>query len=337
MDARVTLRVKPVPNMLKRDIVDAIGDTPLVDVSVLSPVAGVRIYAKLEGSNPSGSVKDRVARFMIEAAERDGLLKPGDTIIEPTSGNTGVSLAMIARARGYNLKVVMPAGVTQERIDLLIAYGAEIIFSDADKGTNEAIIVAKQIAADNPDYYFPYQYGNEANPRAHFETTGPEIIRDLPEIDIFIGGLGTGGTLMGNGKALRLHNPNVKIVAVAPPPDDVIQGLRSIEHGFIPEILDLDKLDARILVESEDSFFWTQQLMERCGIFAGISSGAAIACARKMADKIGDGTIEIPGRAAGEANIVALLPDGGWKYMSTQLWTKTFKEIESEVGGKIWW
>ena len=333
----MTLRVKPVPNMLKRDIVDAIGDTPLVDVSVLSPVAGVRIYAKLEGSNPSGSVKDRVARFMIEAAERDGLIKPGDTIIEPTSGNTGVSLAMIARARGYNLKVVMPAGVTQERIDLLIAYGAEIIFSDADKGTNEAIIVAKQIAADNPDYYFPYQYGNEANPRAHFETTGPEIIRDLPEIDIFIGGLGTGGTLMGNGKALRLHNPNIKIVAVAPPPDDVIQGLRSIEHGFIPEILDLDKLDARILVESEDSFFWTQQLMEQCGIFAGISSGAAIACARKMADKIGDGTIEIPGRAAGEANIVALLPDGGWKYMSTQLWTKTFKEIESEVGGKIWW
>ena len=274
---------------------------------------------------------------MVEAAERNGLLKPGDTIIEPTSGNTGVSLAMIARARGYNLKVVMPAGVTQERIDLLIAYGAEIIFSDADKGTNEAIIVAKQIAADNPDYYFPYQYGNEANPRAHFETTGPEIIRDLPEIDIFIGGLGTGGTLMGNGKALRLHNPNVKIVAVAPPPDDVIQGLRSIEHGFIPEILDLDKLDARILVESEDSFFWTQQLMEQCGIFAGISSGAAIACARKMADKIGDGTIEIPGQAAGEANIVALLPDGGWKYMSTQLWTKSFKEIETEVGGKIWW
>jgi|Marorgknorr_s2lv_1036017.scaffolds.fasta_scaffold23616_2 cysteine synthase len=337
MDARVTLRVKPVPNMLKRDIVDAIGDTPLVDVSVLSPVEGVRIYAKLEGSNPSGSVKDRVAKFMVEAAERNGLLKPGDTIIEPTSGNTGVSLAMIARARGYNLKVVMPAGVTQERIDLLIAYGAEIIFSDADKGTNEAIIVAKQIAADNPDYYFPYQYGNEANPRAHFETTGPEIIRDLPEIDIFIGGLGTGGTLMGNGKALRLHNPNVKIVAVAPPPDDVIQGLRSIEHGFIPEILDLDKLDARILVESEDSFFWTQQLMEQCGIFAGISSGAAIACARKMADKIGDGTIEIPGQAAGEANIVALLPDGGWKYMSTQLWTKSFKEIETEVGGKIWW
>ena len=333
----MTLRVKPVPNMLKRDIVDAIGDTPLVDVSVLSPVEGVRIYAKLEGSNPSGSVKDRVAKFMVEAAERNGLLKPGDTIIEPTSGNTGVSLAMIARARGYNLKVVMPAGVTQERIDLLIAYGAEIIFSDADKGTNEAIIVAKQIAADNPDYYFPYQYGNEANPRAHFETTGPEIIRDLPEIDIFIGGLGTGGTLMGNGKALRLHNPNVKIVAVAPPPDDVIQGLRSIEHGFIPEILDLDKLDARILVESEDSFFWTQQLMEQCGIFAGISSGAAIACARKMADKIGDGTIEIPGQAAGEANIVALLPDGGWKYMSTQLWTKTFKEIEAEVGGKIWW
>ncbi|MFP6595126.1 MAG: cysteine synthase family protein [Dehalococcoidia bacterium] len=333
----MNLRVKPVPDMLKRDIVDAIGDTPLVDVSVLSPVEGVRIYAKLEGSNPSGSVKDRVAKYMIEAAERDGLLKPGDTIIEPTSGNTGVSLAMIARARGYNLKVVMPAGVTQERIDLLIAYGAEIIFSDADKGTNEAIIVAKQIAADNPDYYFPYQYGNEANTRAHFETTGPEIIRDLPEIDIFIGGLGTGGTLMGNGKALRLHNPNVKIVAVAPPPDDVIQGLRSIEHGFIPEILDLDQLDARILIESEDSFFWTQQLMERCGIFAGISSGAVIACARKMADKIGDGTIEIPGRAVGEANIVALLPDGGWKYMSTQLWTKTFKEIESEVGGKIWW
>jgi len=333
----VTLRVKPVPNMLKRDIVDAIGDTPLVDVSVLSPVEGVRIYAKLEGSNPSGSVKDRVAKFMIEAAERDGLLKAGDTIIEPTSGNTGVSLAMISRARGYNLKVVMPAGVTQERIDLLAAYGAEIIFSDADKGTNEAIIVAKQVAADNPDYFFPYQYGNEANPRAHFETTGPEIIRDLPEVDVFVGGLGTGGTLMGNGRALRMHNPNIKIVAVAPPPDDVIQGLRSIEHGFIPEILDLDKLDARILIESEDSFFWTQQLMEQCGIFAGISSGAAVACARKIAEKVGDGSIQIPGRGEGRANVVALLPDGGWKYMSTNLWTKTFKEIEAEVGGKIWW
>ncbi len=320
-----TLRRKPVPDMLKRDVLDAIGDTPLVDVSVFSPIPDVRIYAKLEGANPSGSVKDRVAKYMIEDAERDGLLKPGDTIIEPTSGNTGISLAMIARVRGYKLKAVMPASVSPERIHLLEAYGAEIIFSDADKGTNEAILVARQIAEENPSFFMPYQYGNDANPRAHFETTGPEIIRDLPDTDVFIAGLGTGGTLMGVGRALRIHNPEVKIVAVAPHPDDVVQGLRSIEHGFIPPILNLDELDARILVEADETFYWTQQLMRETGIFAGVSSGAVIACARKIADRVGKG------------NIVCLLADGGWKYLSTALWTQSYGDIQSKVEGVIWW
>ena len=224
----MTLKVKPVPDMLKRDIVDAIGDTPLVDVSVLSPVEGVRIYAKLEGANPSGSVKDRVAKYMIEAAERDGLLKPGDTIIEPTSGNTGISLAMISRARGYKLKVVMPAGVTRERIDLLRAYGAEIIFSDADKGTNEAIIVAKQIAEENPGYFFPYQYGNEANPRAHFATTGPEIIRPLPAIGTFVGRLGTGGPSPGVDRAPRLPRPDLLMCAARARPPALPPGIRAL-------------------------------------------------------------------------------------------------------------
>ncbi|MFW6194990.1 MAG: PLP-dependent cysteine synthase family protein [Chloroflexota bacterium] len=321
----MSLKSKAAPNMLKRDIVDAIGDTPLVDISVLSPVDDVRIYAKLEGANPSGSVKDRVAKYMVEKAEREGLLKPGSTMIEPTSGNTGISLAMISRVRGYHLKVVMPASVSTERIQLLRAYGAEIIFSDADKGTNESVLVAKEIAAENPSFFMPYQYGNDANPKAHFESTGPEIIRDLPSTDVFIAGLGTGGTLMGVGRALRLHNPDVQIIAVAPHPDEVVQGLRSIEHGFIPPVLNLDELDGRILVEADETFYWTKQLMEQAGVFSGVSSGSTIACARRIARRIGSG------------NIVVLLADSGWKYLSTGLWTRDYKDIKSEVEGKIWW
>ncbi len=312
-------------SMLKRDVVDAIGNTPLVDVSIVSPNPDVKIFAKLEGANPTGSVKDRVARHMILAAEEAGEIKPGDVIVEPTSGNTGIALAMVARLRGYRLKAVMPGSVSAERVQLLKAYGAEVIFSDGDKGTNESILVAKTIAKENPSYFMPYQYGNEANPNAHYATTGPEIIRDMPDIDVFVAGLGTGGTLMGVGRSLREHNPDVSIVAIAPHPDEVVQGLRSLEHGFIPPILDLDALDARLMIEAGDAFHWTQQLLAQAGVFAGFSSGAVIAGARVWAERMERG------------NIVALLADSGWKYLSTGLFDRDFKDMEEEVQGKIWW
>ncbi|MDA1278599.1 MAG: cysteine synthase family protein [Chloroflexi bacterium] len=314
---------------IKIDALDAIGNTPLVDVSILSPVPGVRIYGKLESVNPTGSVKDRAARSLILTAERDGLIKPGDTILEPTSGNTGLGLAMIGRLRGYKVKVVMPASVPPERIKLLEAFGAEVILSHADKGTNESIVMAKQIADENPSYYMPYQYGNPANPNAHYTTTGPEIARDMPDIDVFVAGLGTGGTLMGVGRALREHNPNVKIIATAPHPDDKVQGLRSIEHGYIPPILDLEKLDGRILIEGEEAFYWTRRLLTDAGVFVGVSSGATFATARKIAQKMSD-----EGR---EGKIVAMFADGGWKYLSTGIYGEDFKFDQSEIEGKTWW
>ena len=316
---------KPVLNKLRHNLIDAIGDTSLVELEGLSPNKRVSLFGKLEGDNPTGSVKDRIAKYLIEDGERSGRLKRGGTILEPTSGNTGISLAMIARLKGYSLKVVMPESVSPERVQLLQAYGAQIIFSDAEKGTNESILVAKGIAEENPNVYMPYQYGNTANPRAHEETTGPEITRDLPDVDAFVAGLGTGGTLMGVGRALRNHNPSVKVIATAPHPDDVVQGLRSIEHGFIPPILDLEELDGRLLVEAEEAFFWTKQLLDVAGVFAGISSGAVIAAARKVAEKMTSG------------RIVCLLADGGWKYLSTGLWTRKYGDIESEIQGKIWW
>jgi len=311
---------------LKKDLIDAIGDTPLVEVPGLSPNPHVRIFAKLEGHNPTGSVKDRVAKYLVMDAEKRGVLKPGQTIIEPTSGNTGIALAMIARIRGYKMKAVMPGSVGPERVQLLKAFGAEVIFSAPDKGTNESIILAQELARDNPSWFMPYQYGNQANPLAHYETTGPEIIRDLPGVDVFVAGLGTGGTLMGVGRRLKEHNPGVKVVATAPHPDDVVQGLRSIEHGFIPPILDLGKLDGRILIELEEGLYWTKWLLDHAGIFAGESSGAVAATARKVAGKIERGSI------------VCLFADSGWKYISSGIYTKDFKNItKSEIQGKIWW
>ncbi len=308
-----------------RDVLDAIGNTPLVEVPGLSPNPRVRIFAKLEGHNPTGSVKDRVARHLVLDAEQKGLLKPGQTIIEPTSGNTGIGLAMVARVRGYKMKAVMPGSVSPERVQLLKAFGAEVVLSAADKGTNESILVAQELARKNSSWYMPYQYGNAANPLAHYETTGPEIVRDLPDVDVFVAGLGTGGTLMGVGRRLREHNPAVKVVATAPHPDDVVQGLRSIEHGFIPPILDLDSLDARILIELEEGLYWTKWLLEHAGIFAGESSGAVAATARKLAQKLERG------------NIVCLFADSGWKYLSSGIYIKVVKEIRSEIVGKIWW
>ena len=311
--------------MKYKDITESIGNTPLVELPSFSPKPGVRLYAKLEGNNPTGSLKDRIAQYMIEKAETEGSLTPEKIILEPTSGNTGISLAMIGRRKGYQVKVVMPDSVSPERVQLLQAYGAEIVFSEGSKGTNGSILVAQEMASHNGMYYMPYQYGNEANPRAHYETTGKEILRDLPQVDVFVAGLGTGGTLMGVGSLLKEHNPNVKIVAVAPHPEDIIQGLRSLEEGFIPPILDLSLLDARIMIESREAFLFTKALMEKEGVFAGVSSGSVMAAATRLVARMDKG------------NIVCLLADGGWKYLSTGLWTRDYGELKEEVEGRIWW
>ena len=311
--------------MIYKSIIETIGNTPLVELSHTSPNPNVKIYAKLEGQNPTGSVKDRIARLMFEKAEAEGALTKDRTILEPTSGNTGIALAMMARVKGYRIKVVMPENVSSERRALLESYGAEVIFSPGKRGTNGSIEVAQDLAKKNPAYFMPYQYGNAANPLAHYETTAPEIIRDLPNVDVFIAGLGTGGTLTGVGRRLKEHNPNVQIIAVAPHPDDLIQGLRSLEDGFIPPVLDISVLNGRIIVRSKEAFQTTRELLEREAIFAGISSGAVVACAKRVAARMTKG------------HIVCLLADGGWKYLSTGLWTRTYEEIEKETTGKLWW
>ncbi|MSQ11229.1 MAG: cysteine synthase family protein [Dehalococcoidia bacterium] len=298
----------------------------MVRLTRLSPNPAVRVYAKLEGQNPTGSVKDRIAKSMIERAEADGTLTKDKVVLEPTSGNTGIGLAMVCKVKGYRLKVVMPESVSEERTQLLKAFGAEVVFSDGRRGTNYAIVVAQELLAKEPGKYFmPYQYGNPANPQTHYETTGPEVLAALPQVDAFVAGLGTGGTLMGVARRLREHNPNTKIVAVVPHPDDFIMGLRSLEEGFIPPILDESLLDSRIIIESKEAFLYTRALTEQEGIFAGISSGAVVAAALRVARRMRSGTI------------VCLLADGGWKYLSTNLWTRDYAELEREVKGKVWW
>ena len=315
-----------VTRLAYKGILAAIGNTPMVELQNLSPKPEVRIFAKLEGQNPTGSVKDRIALKMIERAEATGEISPNRTILEPTSGNTGISLAMIGKLKGYKVTVVMPENVSEERSQLLYAYGAEIIFSDGEKGSNGSIEVAQGLAEKNPhDYLMMYQYGNSANPDAHYETTGQEIINAVPEVDTFVAGLGTGGTLMGVARRLKEYDPDVKIVAVAPEPDDLISGLRRLEDGFIPPILDISMLDARLLVGSLPAFRTTKELLHQEGIFAGISSGSVVYGAMKQAERMDSG------------NIVCLLADGGWKYLSTSLWTKDYDELEKEVQGKIWW
>jgi cysteine synthase B len=311
--------------MLYRNMLDLIGNTPLVELQHLSPSATVRFFAKLEGNNPTGSVKDRIARQMIEAGERDGILTPGCTILEPTSGNTGISLAFVARLKGYKVQVVMPDNVSEERNALLRSYGAEIVFSEGLKGTNGSIEVAQEMAAADPSLVMLYQYGNDANPRAHYETTGPEILRDLPEVDVFIAGLGTGGTLTGTGRYLKERKPSVQVIAAAPHPGDLVQGLRSLEDGFIPPVLDQSILDGRIIVDSQNSFAGTKELLDREGIFAGISSGAVLKTAQKIA-----GRYE-------KANIVLLFADSGWKYLSSNLWTADYSNLPPDIDAKVWW
>ncbi len=311
---------------MPKTILETIGNTPLVELRSMDLKEGVHVFVKLEGQNPTGSLKDRIAKFMIEKAEREGALTHDKVILEPTSGNTGISLAFVGGLKGHKVKVVMPENVSPERSQLLLAYGAEIVYSDGAKGTNGSIEVAQEIVRSHEgDYFMPYQYGNDANPGAHYETTGREIVEDLPDVDMFVAGLGTGGTLMGVGTRLKEHNPAVKVIAVAPEPGDFIQALRSLEEGFIPPILDLSLLDARIMVGSTDSFHMAKELLKREGVFAGISSGAVVYGAMKMAQRMEKG------------NIVCLLADGGWKYLSTGLWTKDYGEMEDEARGKIWW
>jgi cysteine synthase B len=283
------------------------------------------LFAKLEGQNPSGSVKDRIAKHMIEAGERSGELTPDRTILESTSGNTGISLAMIGGYKGYKVKLVMPDNVSVERREIMEAYGAEVVLCDGDRGTNGAIEVAHDIyEADRAAYWMPYQYGNPANVQAHYETTGAEIVADLPSVDVFVAGLGTGGTLMGTGKRIKEHNPKARIIAVEPHQGDLVQGLRSLDDGFIPEILDLAQLDGKILVRSQDAFGCTRQLMEAERIFCGISAGSVLHGAMRVARRMDEG------------DVVILLADGGWKYLSTHLWTQ---EVASVAGldTKIWW
>ena len=306
-------------------VLDLIGNTPLVDISVMSPNPRVEIWAKLEGQNPSGSVKDRIALFMIDEAERAGKLKPGQTILEPTSGNTGIALAMIGQLRGYPVKVVLPDAVSEERVYLLQAFGAEIIYSPGDLGTNGSVKMATEIAAQHPDWFMPFQYENTENPRAHYETTGPEIIRDMPDLSAFVAGLGTGGTLTGVGRRLKEYNPAIRVIAAAPHPGDMVQGLRALEDGYIPPVFDDTVLDGRIVVDSETSFATTKELTARTGIFAGISAGSAVRAAQRTAERMESG------------QVVCLLADGGWKYLSTGLWSRDYADIAERVAEKMWW
>jgi cysteine synthase B len=308
------------------DLVQAIGNTPLVELKRLSPKAGVRIWAKLESRNPTGSVKDRVARAMIEDAEDRGLIRPGQTILEPTSGNTGIALAMICSRKGYRLKVVMPENVTPERTQLLRMYGAEIVFSPGDQGSNGAVAMALDMAAADASYYMPYQYGNEANPRAHYEGTAQEILEELDgQVDAFVAGLGTGGTLMGNGRRFREElGERVKIVAAEPMQGEPVQGLRSLDDGFIPPIIDLALLDRKIFVTNRDAVVWTRKLLDEEGLFAGVSSGAIARVAVRIAGEMDEG------------NVVFVVCDDGWKYLSSGVYTRPVDEIEN-LDSTVWW
>ncbi|TYB47716.1 PLP-dependent cysteine synthase family protein [Actinomadura chibensis] len=309
-------------------LLDSLGRTPLVGLPRLSPGGDVRIWAKLEDRNPTGSVKDRPAFFMIEKAEKEGLLTPGCTILEPTSGNTGISLAMVAKLRGYEMVCVMPENTSAERRQLLEMWGARIIFSPAAGGSNEAVRVAKGLAAENPEWVMLYQYGNEANALAHYETTGPEILADLPTVTHFVAGLGTTGTLMGVGRFLRERVPDVKIVAAEPRYGDLVYGLRNIDEGFIPELYDDSVLTTRFSVTSGDALRRTRELLEQEGIFAGISTGGALHAAIGMANKAV--------KAGERADIVFVVADGGWKYLSTGAYGGTLEEAEARLEGQLW-
>ena len=308
-------------------ILDAIGNTPLVEVPRLAPTKATRLWVKLEGHNPTGSVKDRIALALVEDGEASGALNDDKIILEPTSGNTGIALALVASVRGYRFTAVLPDNASPERVALLRAFGAEIVFSEGAKGTNGAVALAQELSADER-YYMPFQYGNPANVRAHYEGTGPEILEDLPEIRGFVAGLGTGGTLTGVGRCLKERDPAIKVVAAEPELGELVYGLRSLEEGYIPPIFDPKVLDGKVKVRARESIVWTRELLRREGIFAGISAGAVIWVAQRVAQRLAD---------EGGGDVVCLLPDGGWKYLSTEAWTTDIDEAEARVEEVLWW
>jgi len=307
------------------DVSQAIGNTPLVGLPRLSP-DGYRIYLKLEGHNPTGSVKDRVAKYLIEQAERDGSLQPGQRVMEPTSGNTGIALAAICKVKGYPLTCVMPENTSEERRQLLTMFGVELVFSPATEGSNGSVRVARELAAADPDVFMPFQYGNPANALAHYETTAPEILADLPEITAFVAGLGTGGTVTGVGHRLKRHDPAIKVFAAEPEYGDLVYGLRNLDEGYVPEVLDQSVLDSRIKVDSLKALTFTRRLAEEEGIFAGVSTGASLAVAVRVCQRLPEGS-----------TIVALSPDGGWKYLSTGAYAPgDLNEIATRISGTLW-
>ena len=307
------------------DISQAIGHTPLVALPHLSP-PGRTIHLKLEGHNPTGSVKDRVAKYLIEQAERSGHLRPGQRILEPTSGNTGIGLAAICRVKGYPLTCVLPENTSEERKQLLTLFGVELVYSPATEGSNGSVRVARELAEADPDVYMPFQYGNAANALAHYETTAPEIMADLPEVAAFVAGLGTGGSVTGVGRRLKRWNPEVKVYAAEPEYGDLVYGLRNLDEGYVPEVLDLEVLDSRIKVDSRKALGATRQLAEAEGIFAGVSTGASLVVAQRVAPRLPEG-----------AQIVAMSPDGGWKYLSTGAYAPgDLDEIATSISGTLW-
>jgi cysteine synthase B len=328
MTALDTFALHSTAPTVHHSVLDMIGNTPVVDVSELSPNPAVRIYAKMEMQNPFGSVKDRIAKAMIESAERDGRLRPGQTILEPSSGNTGIALAAIARIKGYPIKIMMPTSVSIERRQMLEVFGAEVILTPGEEGSNGAVARARRLAAEHPEWYFPYQYANDANPRAHYEGTGPEIVRDIPDITHFVAGLGTSGTLMGTGRFLKEHDPTIQVIAIEPPLGERVEGLRNVDEGYIPPVFEnwngFDLLDRKRVVRPRESIEWTRRLVNECGVFAGISAGAAMAGAAKVASEIDHGVI------------VFIVCDGGWKYLSTGAYTDDLDDAASNAEGVIY-
>jgi [CysO sulfur-carrier protein]-thiocarboxylate-dependent cysteine synthase len=310
-----------------KSVLDLVGNTPLVQVPSLSPDPNVRLWVKLEGQNPTGSVKDRIALAMVEAGEASGELTKEKVILEPTSGNTGIALAMVAKIRGYSFNAVMPDNASAERVALLEAFGAEVTFSEGAKGTNGSVALAQEMSKDDR-FYMPFQYGNQANLMAHYNGTAQEIIDDLPEVKAFVAGLGTGGTLMGNGKRLKEHDPDIKIVAAEPELGELVYGLRSLDDGYIPPLFDPDKLDGKVKVRARESILWTKELLQKEGIFAGISAGAVIWVAQRVGERLAK---------SGGGDVVCLLADGGWKYLSTEAWTQDIDTAESQVEETLWW
>jgi [CysO sulfur-carrier protein]-thiocarboxylate-dependent cysteine synthase len=308
---------------LPASLLDLVGSTPLVELPRLTPTPSVRLYAKLEGQNPSGSIKDRIAKAMLDAAEATGELEPGRRLLEPTSGNTGIALALAARLRGYTLTCVVPENVTAERRRLLQLYGAEIVDSPGDEGSNGAVRLALELAESDPTYFMPFQYANDANPRAHYEGTGAEIAEALDRVDVLVAGLGTGGTLMGAGERLRESFPDVVVAAAEPLPGDEVMGLRSLDDGYVPPILDVSKLDRKLLVTNAEAVAGLRLLLEREGVLGGVSSGAVIHAALRLADELEDGVV------------VCVLADGGWKYLSADFWDAD--DVESAMERSVWW